>query len=200
MEVIINSINRTIEALGRFFNIGTQNQRKNLQARVRETSDAYTLAIRQGLDKSTDRRDINRFNKIKAARDIAMANQQAFYDANPSLATTSQFDDPTSEIDKQIRLAKIKQELGLIGEQEVKNLEIQKKAAEYYKEIGGDANKLGLTIESITEKLKNAKVETKSFKERFKELYDSVTDLNSFENLENGELLIIVDIFSPPIL
>ena len=179
MAIIINSINRAIEALGRFFNVGTQNQRKNLAAEVTSASQAYTLAIREGLDKSTDPRDKARFNRIKNRRDAAFANQKAFFDENPSAAATSKFDDPTSEIDKEIRLAKIKQELGLIGEQEVKNLEIQKKAAEYYKEIGGDANKLGLTIESITEKLKNAKVETKSFKESFKELYDSVTDLNT---------------------
>jgi len=92
---------------------------------------------------------------------------------------TSKFDDPTSDIEKLLNLAKIKEELGLIGEEEVKNLEIQKRAAEIYKEIGGDANKLGLEIEDIEEKLKDATEQTKGFKQSFKELYDSVTDLNT---------------------
>ncbi len=92
---------------------------------------------------------------------------------------TSKFDDPTSDIEKQLNLAKIKQELGLIGEQEVKNLEIQKRAAEIYKEIGGDANNLGLELEDIEEKLKGATEQTNTFKKSFKELYDSVTDLNT---------------------
>ena len=179
MATIINSINRAIEAVGRFFNIGTENQRKNLENRVKETSDAYTLALREGLDKSTNNRDKNRFNKIKAARDIAMANQQAFYEANPSAATTSKFDDPTSDIEKQLNLAKIKQEIGLIGEQEVKNLEIEKRAAEIYKEIGGDANDLGLTIEGITERLSQSKEETYNFKEEMKKVVEAATNLGT---------------------
>ena len=183
MAIIINSINRAIEALGRFFNVGTQNQRKNLAAEVTSASQAYTLALREGLDKSTDPRDRARFNRIKNRRDAAFANQKAFFDENPSAAATSKFDDPTSDIEKQLNLAKIKEELGLIGEQEVKNLEIQKRAAEIYKEIGGDANDLGLEIEDIEEKLKGATEQTKGFKVLFKELYDSVTDLNT--NISN---------------
>ena len=90
---------------------------------------------------------------------------------------TSKFEDPTSDIEKQLNLAKIKEELGLIGKKELENLEIQKRAAEIYKEIGGDANTLGLKIEDITEKLKNAKPATEGFKEGFKKLVEEATNL-----------------------
>ena len=179
MAIIINSINGAIEALGRFFNIGTQNQRKNLAAEVTSASQAYTLAIREGLDKSTDQRDRARFNRIKNRRDVAFANQKAFFDENPSAATASKFDDPVSDDQKLVNLAKIKQELGLIGEQEVKNLEINVRAKEIYKEIGGEANEFGLTVESITEKLKNNTKETFNLKEEFKKLVKETTDMKT---------------------
>ena len=89
---------------------------------------------------------------------------------------TSKFDDPTSDIEKRLNLAKIKEELGLIGEQEVKNLEIEKRAAEIYKDIGEEANTLGLTIEDITEKLKEATPETEKLGDRFKKLVDETTN------------------------
>ena len=92
---------------------------------------------------------------------------------------TSRFEDPTSDIEKKLNLAKIKEELGLIGKQEVENLEIQKRAAEIYKEIGGDANTLGLTIEGITEKLKNANPEVESLSEKFKKLIDDASDMKT---------------------
>ncbi len=179
MAIIINSINGAIEALGRFFNIGTQNQRKNLAAEVTSASQAYTLAIREGLDKSTDQRDKARFNRIKNRRDAAFANQKAFFDENPSAATASKFDDPVSDDQKLVNLAKIKQELGLIGEQEVKNLEINVRAKEIYKLIGGEANEFGLTVESITEKLKNNTKETFNLKEEFKKLIKETTDMKT---------------------
>ena len=90
---------------------------------------------------------------------------------------TSKFEDPTSDIEKQLNLAKIKEELGLIGKKELENLEIQKRAAEIYKEIGGDANTLGLKIEDITEKLKNAKPAQEGFREGFKKLLEETTNL-----------------------
>ena len=179
MAIIINSINAAIEALGRFFNVGTQNQRKNLAAEVTSASQAYTLAIREGLDKSTDPRDKARFNRIKARRDAAFANQKAFFDENPSAASGSKFDDPVSDDQKLLNLAKIQQELGLIGEQEVKNLEINVRAKEIYKEIGGEANEFGLTVESITEKLKNNTKETFNLKEEFKKLVDEASDMKT---------------------
>ena len=92
---------------------------------------------------------------------------------------TSKFEDPTSDIEKQLNLAKIKDELGLIGKQEVENLEIEKRAAEIFKDIGGEANTLGLTIEGITEKLKNTKTETFSFKEELKKVVETATDLGT---------------------
>ena len=67
---VVNSINRIIEGLGRLFNIGTENQRTNLEKRVKTSSDADTIAIRQGLHKSTDPRDIAKFNRIKRNRDL----------------------------------------------------------------------------------------------------------------------------------
>jgi len=91
--------------------------------------------------------------------------------------TTSKFEDPTSDIEKKLNLAKIKKELNLIGEQEVKNLEIQKRAAEIYKEIGGDANTLNLTIEGITAKLNDVKPATEGFKEGFQKLVEEATNL-----------------------
>ncbi len=179
MAIIINSINGAIEALGRFFNIGTQNQRKNLAAEVTSASQAYTLAIREGLDKSTDPRDKARFNRIKNRRDAAFANQKAFFDENPSAAASSKFDDPVSEDQKLLNLAKIKQELGLIGEQEVKNLEITVRAKEIYKDIGGEANEFELTLESITEKLKNNTKETFNFKEELAKVIKASLDLRT---------------------
>jgi len=92
---------------------------------------------------------------------------------------TSKFEDPTSDIEKQLNLAKIKEELGLIGKQEVENLEIEKRAAEIYKEIGGDANTLGLTIEGITEKLRNANPEAESLSEKFKKLIEDASDMKT---------------------
>ncbi len=89
---------------------------------------------------------------------------------------TSKFEDPTSDIEKRLNLAKIKEELGLIGEQEVKNLEIEKRAEEIYKEIGREANKLGLSVEDITEKLKEATPETEKLGDRFKKLVDEATN------------------------
>jgi len=90
---------------------------------------------------------------------------------------TSKFEDPTSDIEKKLNLAKIKQELGLIGKKEVENLEIQKRAKEIYKEIGEEANKLGLDIDDITEKLKNAKPAQEGFREGFKKLLEETTNL-----------------------
>ena len=98
----------------------------------------------------------------------------------------SKFDDPTSPIEKKLELAKIKQELGLINEQEVKNLEIEIKSAEIFKQIGGEANDLGLTLESIQEKLKKGKDEAFNFKEAFTKISDEATNLDK----KVGELAI----------
>ena len=89
----------------------------------------------------------------------------------------SNFDDPTSPIEKQLNLAKIKEELGLIGKQEVENLEIEKRAAEIYKEIEGETFAVGLNVEDIVEKLKNAKPATEGFKEGFEKLVEEATNL-----------------------
>jgi len=78
---------------------------------------------------------------------------------------------------KELSLAKIKQELGLIGKKEVQNLEIQQRAADIYKQIGGDANDLNLTLEKIQELLTGVKTKESTFKEDFNELYKSVTDV-----------------------
>ena len=98
----------------------------------------------------------------------------------------SKFDDPRSPIEKKLELAKIKQELGLINEQEVKNLEIEIKSAEIFKKIGGEANDLGLTLESIKEKLKNSTQEAFNFKEEFKKISDEASNLDK----KVGELAI----------
>jgi len=90
---------------------------------------------------------------------------------------TSKFEDPTSPIEKQLALAKIKEELGLIGEKEIENLEIEKRAAEIYKEIEGQTFAVGLNVEDIAEKLRNAKPATEGFKEGFKKLVEEATNL-----------------------
>jgi tape measure domain-containing protein len=92
---------------------------------------------------------------------------------------TSKFEDPTSDDQKLLNLEKIKNELGLVGDKEIKNLEITIRAKEIYKEIGEEANTLGLTIESITEKLKNANPEAGKLSEKFQKLVDDTTDLKT---------------------
>jgi len=92
---------------------------------------------------------------------------------------TSKFEDPTSDDQKLLNLEKIKNELGLVGKKEIENLEITIRAKEIYKEIGGEANTLGLTIESITEKLKNANPQAGKLSEKFQKLVDDTTDLKT---------------------
>ena len=92
---------------------------------------------------------------------------------------TSKFEDPTSPIEKQLELAKIKEQLGLIGKQEVENLEIQKQAAEIYKKIEGEAFAVGLNVDDIAEKLRNANPEAESLAEKFKKLVDEASDMKT---------------------
>jgi len=178
---IVNSVNRIIEGLGRLFNIGTENQRTNLEKRVKRSSDAYTIAIRQGLDKSKDPKDKARFNRIKRERDAAMGSMQDFYAENPTESATaaSKFDDPTSAGEQEVALAKIKQELGLIGEQEVKNLEIKQRAIEILNDEQFKLSGINLTQEQIEEQLRNNAKAAYNFKEELRKVVEAATDLGT---------------------
>ena len=180
--VVINSINRIIEGIGRLFGIGTENQRTKLENRVKQSSDAYTIAIRQGLDKSTDPRDKLRFSRIKAARDIAMNNMQDFYAANPTETSTieSKFDDPVSEDKMNEKLEKRQLQLGIISQEKFDALQLDREAREIMKEmteIHGENFKMDL--DEIKEKLRQNKEETFNFKEGFKAVIDAATDLET---------------------
>ena len=186
---IVNSINGIIESLGRLFNIGTENQRTKLENKVKSSSDAYTLAIRQGLDKSTDPRDKLRFSRIKAARDIAMGNMQDFYAANPTESGTSasNFDDPISQDKLNEKLAKRQLQLGLITQEKFDALQIDREAQLIFDEmteIQGENFKMKL--DEIKVKLRESKNETYSFKEELKKVVESAMDLQS----QIGELAV----------
>ena len=186
---IVNSINRIIEGLGRLFGIGTENQRTKLENRVKQSSDAYTIAIRQGLDKSTDPRDIAKFNRIKAARDVAMGNMQDFYAANPTETGTaaSDFDDPVSEDKLNEKLAKRQLQLGLITQEKFDQLQIDREAQLIFDEmteIQGENFKM--TLDQIKAKLRENKNETYNFKEELRKVGESAMDLKS----QIGELAV----------
>ena len=186
---IINSINRIIEGLGRLFGIGTENQRTNLENRVKKSSDAYTIAIRQGLHKSDDPRDKAKFNRIKRARDIAMGNMQDFYAENPTESGTaaSNFDDPVSEDKLNEKLAKRQLQLGLITQEKFDQLEIDREAQIIFDEmteIQGENFKM--TLDEIKQKLQENKNETYNFKEELKKVAESAMDLKS----QIGELAV----------
>ena len=179
---VVNSINRIIEGLGRLFNIGTENQRINLENKVKESSDAYTLAIRQGLDKSTDPRDKLRFSRIKAARTIAMDNMQDFYAANPSETGTaaSNFDDPISQEKLNEKLAKRQLQLGLITQEKFDQLEIDREAQIIFDEMTEiQGSKFKMTLDEIKAKLSENKEETYNFKEEIKKVAESAMDLSA---------------------
>ena len=179
---VVNSINRIIEGLGRLFNIGTENQRINLENKVKESSDAYTLAIRQGLDKSTDPRDKLRFSRIKAARTIAMDNMQDFYAANPSETGTaaSNFDDPISQDKINEKLAKRQLQLGLITQEKFDQLEIDREAQIIFDEMTEiQGSKFKMTLDEIKAKLSENKEETYNFKEEIKKVAESAMDLSA---------------------
>ena len=99
---------------------------------------------------------------------------------------TSKFEDPTSDIQKQLALAKVKEELGLISKQEVENLEINIKANQIYQDHVEKTGDLSLTLEEITEKLKKGKDEAFNFKEAFTKMVDEATNLDK----KVGELAI----------
>ena len=186
---VVNSINRIIEGLGRLFNIGTENQRTNLENKVKESSDAYTLAIRQGLDKSTDPRDIAMFNRIKGKRNIAIKNMQDFYAENPTESGTaaSNFDDPVSQEKLNEKLAKRQLQLGLITKEKFDQLAIDREAQTIFDEmteIQGENFKL--TLDEIKLKLQENKNETFNFKEELKKVAESAMDLKS----QVGELAV----------
>ena len=186
---IVNSINRIIESLGRLFNIGTENQRTNLQNRVKTSSDAYTIAIRQGLDKSTDPRDIAKFNRIKANRDRAFADQKAFYDANPSDTSTSgsKFDDPVGEDQLAEKLAKRQLQLGIITQEKFDSLQIDREAKQILREMTEiEGENFKMTLDEIKLKLQENKNETYNFKEELKKVAESAMDLKS----QIGELAV----------
>ena len=186
---VVNSINRIIESLGRLFNIGTENQRTNLENRVKKSSDAYTIAIRQGLHKSDDPRDIAKFNRIKAARDIAMSDQQDFYAANPSETGTaaSNFDDPISQDKLNEKLAKRQLQLGLITKEKFDQLAIDREAQLIFDEMSEiQGENFKLTLDEIKQKLKENKNETYNFKEELKKVAESAMDLKS----QIGELAV----------
>ena len=179
---VVNSINRIIEGLGRLFNIGTENQRINLENKVKESSDAYTLAIRQGLDKSTDPRDKLRFSRIKAARTIAMDNMQDFYAANPSETGTaaSNFDDPISQEKLNEKLAKRQLQLGLITQEKFDQLEIDREAQLIFDEMSEiQGENFKMTLDEIKAKLRENKDATFSFKEEIKKVAESAMDLSA---------------------
>ena len=179
---VVNSINRIIEGLGRLFNIGTENQRINLENKVKESSDAYTLAIRQGLDKSTDPKDKARFNRIKARRDIALSNMQDFYAANPSETGTaaSNFDDPISQEKLNEKLAKRQLQLGLITQEKFDQLEIDREAQIIFDEMTEiQGSKFKMTLDEIKAKLSENKEETYNFKEEIKKVAESAMDLSA---------------------
>ena len=179
---VVNSINRIIEGLGRLFNIGTENQRINLENKVKESSDAYTLAIRQGLDKSTDPKDKARFNRIKARRDIALSNMQDFYAANPSETGTaaSNFDDPISQEKLNEKLAKRQLQLGLITQEKFDQLEIDREAQLIFDEMSEiQGENFKMTLDEIKAKLRENKDATFSFKEEIKKVAESAMDLSA---------------------
>ena len=180
--IIINSINGIIEGLGRLFNIGTENQRTRLEDKVKSSSDAYRIALRQGLDKSTDPRDKLRFSRIKAARDIAMGNMQDFYAENPteSGTTGSKFDDPVSEDKLNEKLAKRQLQLGLITQEKFDALEIDREARAIRDEmIDIQGPEFKMTLDEIKAKLIENKNETFNFKEEMKKVAESAMDLES---------------------
>ncbi len=186
---IINSINGIIEGLGRLFNIGTENQRTRLEDKVKSSSDAYTIAIRQGLHKSNDPRDKAKFNRIKRARDVAMGNMQDFYAENPteSGTTGSKFDDPVSEDKLNEKLAKRQLQLGLITQEKFDQLQIDREAQIIFDEmteIQGENFKM--TLDEIKQKLQENKNETYNFKEELKKVAESAMDLKS----QIGELAV----------
>jgi len=186
---VVNSINRIIEGLGRLFNIGTENQRTKLEKKVKSSSDAYTLAIRQGLHKSDDPRDKAKFNRIKAARDIAMGNMQDFYAANPTETGTaaSNFDDPISQDKLNEKLAKRQLQLGLITQEKFDALEIDREAQLIFDEMSEiQGENFKMTLDEIKAKLRENKNETYNFKEELKKVAESAMDLKS----QIGELAV----------
>ena len=179
---VVNSINRIIEGLGRLFNIGTDNQRTNLENKVKSSSDAYTLAIRQGLHKSTDPRDKARFNRIKRERDAAMGNMQDFYAANPTDSSTSgsKFDDPVSQDQLNEKLAKRQLQLGLITKEKFDQLALDREAQLIFDEMTEiQGEKFTMKLDEIKAKLKENKDATFNFKEEMKKVAESAMDLSA---------------------
>ena len=90
----------------------------------------------------------------------------------------SKFEDPVSDEKQALGLAKIKEQLGLITQEELKSLEINQQAKIIFDEYVTKTGELDLTLEQIVEKLKQGKNEAFNFKEEFKKISDEATNLD----------------------
>ena len=98
----------------------------------------------------------------------------------------SKFEDPVSDEKLALELAKVKEQLGLITQEELKSLEINQEAKIIFDEYVTKTGELDLTLEQIVEKLKQGKNEAFNFKEEFKKISDEATNLDK----KVGELAI----------
>ena len=134
-----------------------------------------------------------KFGKRKMARgqafnpEMLTGTARAYYETSKTrkFASLERGDQPTnfgSPIDPNKTkkdLDEIKLKLGLITQEEFDANTIRAEALVIQQKLKDNAIEFEGGLQGIIDKLKEGKVETKSFKESFKELYDSVTDLNT---------------------
>ena len=169
---IVDAITGAIEAFNRFMGIGLGNAIKKTESAIESLNKQIKELEDRGNDKLAGKKR-SRLSQLE--RDLEELKKGLGEEGGNK---TSNLPDATTPPDQKT----IDQYLYTLGEITKEELEIRNLKGESLKIMEGlkaAGIDFTLTQDQIIEKLKGMKKETKGFKKQFKELYDSVTDLNT---------------------
>ena len=153
---------------------------KNLNNAVKERNVLGQLIYKReiALEKLT-----NKFDKKKTGKEgqetLSKKDQQDF-DTQKEAILLGFKKDSTAQVEKELTIRRnLLVELGLMTEKAAEKEEIEARARDIARNHKDLLDEQGISVDSLVDKLTDAKKATFNFKESFKELYDSVTDLGT---------------------
>ena len=170
---IVDAITGAIEAFNEFMGIGLGNAIKKTEKALEDVNRRLDIAEEQN-----DKKDIMRLKRRQSQLrgDLAVLKEGlgeggGNTESNLPDATTAPSED---------KINKYKLDLGIISQEKYDALQIDIEAQKIFDDMSKvEGENFKMKLGEIKEKLRENKEETFNFKKSFKELYDSVTDLNT---------------------
>ena len=170
---IVDAITGAIEAFNEFMGIGLGNAIKKTQKAIENLQTRILAAEERGNDKLVKKLkgQLSQKNANLAILTEGLGEEGGNKESNLPDATTA----PSEE-----KINKYKLDLGIITQEKYEALQIDIEAQKIFDDMSKvEGENFKMTLDQIKEKLRENKEETFNFKESFKELYDSVTDLGT---------------------